>query len=96
MVLNPCLKSDVVNVFQHIYILKDEEEPKKLYYYVGKKDSMKFTLINSCHIRKIMMLEGDFDEVFKNFLFDQLAVDFIRNRGYTVVPFLRKYIEEFK
>lgn len=96
MVLNPCLKSDVVNVFQHIYILKDEEEPKKLYYYVGKKDSMKFTLINSCHIRKIMMLEGDFDEVFKNFLFDQLAVDLIRNRGYTVVPFLRKYIEEFK
>ena len=96
IVLNPCLKSDVVNVFQHIYILKDEEDPNKLYYYVGKKEPMKFTLVNACHIRRITVLEGALDDDFKKFIFDQLSVNFIRNNDYTVVPFLRKYIEEFK
>lgn len=96
VVFNPCLKSDVVKVFQHIYVLKDEEDPKKLYYYVGKKNSMKDTLVNSCHIRKITMLNGELDDDFKKFILDQLSVNFVRNNDYTVVPFLRKYIEEFK
>lgn len=96
IVFNPCLKSDVVKVFQHIYTLKDEESSKKLYYYVGKKESMKFTLVNSCHIRKITMLNGELDDDFKKFILDQLSVNFVRNNDYTVVPFLRKYIEEFK
>lgn len=96
IVLNPCLKSDVVKVFQHIYTLKDEEDPNKLYYYVGKKEPMKFTLVNACHIRRITVLEGALDDDFKKFIFDQLSVNFIRNNDYTVVPFLRKYIEEFK
>lgn len=42
------------------------------------------------------MLEGDFDEDFKDFIFDQLRVDFVRNKEYTVLPFTRKYINEFK
>lgn len=96
VVFNPCLKSDVVKVFQHIYTLKDEEGSKKLYYYVGKKEPMKFTLVNACHIRRITVLEGALDDDFKKFIFDQLSVNFIRNNDYTVVPFLRKYIEEFK
>lgn len=96
IVLNPCLKSDVVKVFQHIYTLKDEEDSNKLYYYVGKKEPMKFTLVNACHIRRITVLEGALDDDFKKFIFDQLSVNFIRNNDYTVVPFLRKYIEEFK
>ena len=96
VVFNPCLKSDVVKVFQHIYTLKDEEESKKLYYYVGKKEPMKFTLVNACHIRRITVVEGALDDDFKKFIFDQLSVNFIRNNDYTVVPFLRKYIEEFK
>ena len=96
VVFNPCLKSDVVKVFQHIYTLKDGEDPKKLYYYVGKKEPMKFTLVNACHIRRITVLEGALDDDFKKFIFDQLSVNFIRNNDYTVVPFLRKYIEEFK
>lgn len=96
VVFNPCLKSDVVKVFQHIYTLKDEEDSKKLYYYVGKKEPMKFTLVNACHIRRITVLEGALDDDFKKFIFDQLSVNFIRNNDYTVVPFLRKYIEEFK
>lgn len=96
VVFNPCLKSDVVKVFQHIYTLKDEEDSKKLYYYVGKKEPMKFTLVNACHIRRITVVEGALDDDFKKFIFDQLSVNFIRNNDYTVVPFLRKYIEEFK
>lgn len=96
VVFNPCLKSDVVKVFQHIYTLKDEEDLNKLYYYVGKKEPMKFTLVNACHIRRITVLEGALDDDFKKFIFDQLSVNFIRNNDYTVVPFLRKYIEEFK
>ena len=96
IVFNPCLKSDVVDVFQDIYILNDEKNSKNLYYYVGKKDCMKFNLNTSCHIRQIRMLEGDFDEDFKDFIFDQLRVDFVRNKEYTVLPFTRKYINEFK
>ena len=96
IVFNPCLKSDVVDVFQDIYILNDEKNSKNLYYYVGKKDCMKFNLNTSCHIRQIRMLEGDFDEDFKYFIFDQLRVDFVRNKEYTVLPFTRKYINEFK
>lgn len=96
VVFNPCLKSDVVKVFQHIYTLKDEEDLNKLYYYVGKNEPMKFTLVNACHIRRITVLEGALDDDFKKFIFDQLSVNFIRNNDYTVVPFLRKYIEEFK
>lgn len=95
IVFNPCLKSDVVDVFQDIYILNDEKNSKNLYYYVGKKDCMKFNLNTSCHIRQIRMLEGDFDEDFKDFIFDQLRVDFVRNKEYTVFPFTRKYINEF-
>ena len=96
IVFNPCLKSDVVDVFQDIYILNDEKNSKNLYYYVGKKDCMKFNLNTSCHIRQIRMLEGDFDEDFKDFIFDQLRVDFVRSKEYTVLPFTRKYINEFK
>lgn len=95
IIFNPCLKSDVVDVFQNIYILNDEKNSKNLYYYVGKKDCMKFNLNTSCHIRQIRMLEGDFDEDFKNLIFDQLRVDFVRNKDYTVLPFTRKYINEF-
>ncbi len=57
---------------------------------------MKFTLVNACHISRITVLEGALDDDFKKFIFDQLSVNFIRNNDYTVVPFLRKYIEEFK
>lgn len=41
------------------------------------------------------MLEGDFDEDFNDFILEQLRVDFVRNKEYTVVPFARKYLNEF-
>lgn len=91
IVLNPCLKSDVVKKLQNINIIKDADA---LYYYVGKKKSVKYDLNTSCHIRQIIMLEGDFDEDFNQFIFDQLRVDFVRNKEYTVLPFTRKYINE--
>lgn len=56
---------------------------------------MKFDLNTSCHIRQIIMLEGDFDEDFNDFILEQLRVDFVRNKEYIVVPFARKYLNEF-
>lgn len=92
IVLNPCLKSDVVKNLQNINVIKDGDG---LYYYVGKKKSMKFDLNTACHIRKMILLDGDFDEAFNNFILEQLRVDFVRNEEYTVLPFIRKYINEF-
>lgn len=92
LVLNPCLKSDVVKDFQNINVIKDGDG---LYYYVGKRKGMKFDLNTACHIRKMILLEGDFDEAFNNFILEQLRVDFVRNEEYTVLPFIRKYINEF-
>lgn len=43
----------------------------------------------------MILLEGDFDEAFNNFILEQLRVDFVRNEEYTVLPFIRKYINEF-
>lgn len=92
IVLNPCLKSDVVKNLQNINIIKDVDG---LYYYVGKKKSMKYDLNTACHVRKMILLEGDFDESFNDFMLEQLRVDFVRNEEYTVLPFIRKYINEF-
>ena len=77
---------------QNINVIKDGDG---LYYYVGKKKSMKFDLNAACHIRKMILLDGDFDEAFNNFILEQLRVDLVRNEEYTVLPFIRKYINEF-
>ena len=96
IVLNPCLKSDVVKILQSIHILQDETNPNTCYYYVGKKDSMKFNLHTSCHLRSIMHLSGEKNEDILNMIFNMLRVDFVRNGEYTVLPFINKYINEFK
>ena len=96
IVLNPCLKGDVVKLFQSVNILKDAYNEHVSYYYVGKKDVMKSDLKNSCHIRRVTVLEGEKDDWFINYIYDQLCVDFVRNGEYTVLPFINKYINEYK
>lgn len=61
----------------------------------GKVKLYTFIINTACHIRKMILLEGDFDEAFNNFILEQLRVDFVRNEEYTVLPFIRKYINEF-
>lgn len=100
IVLNPCLKSDVVDIFQSIHILSDVFDHYSVYYYVGSKYTMQFDLVNANSIRKITFLNGEVDEERNREMIEviisMMSVDFVRNGEYTVLPFVNKYLKEFR
>jgi hypothetical protein len=61
-------------------------------YYVGSKQSMKVNYPNACRMRKVISL-GDTIE-YENML-PLMAVEFVRNSQYTVLPFPFKYLREY-
>lgn len=65
----------------------------KLYYFVGTKStSLNLSLHNACLIREVVATGG---EIFFEQLMKLLAVEFVRNGQYTVLPFPFKYLNEY-
>lgn len=74
--------------------LPDYEETPSFYYYVGtKRASLQGSIHNACAIRKVVSYSGDIE--FSELL-PLMAVDFVRNKQYTVLPFPFKYLREWK
>ena len=73
---------------KHFY----SEDKEKLYYFVGTKNkSLQMSLNNACVLREVVATGG---EIIIDDLMKLLAVEFVRNGQYTVVPFVFKYINE--
>ena len=68
-----------------------EYNENDLYYYVGPKTTAKDKVSRACTIRQVRA-EREFPS--PNLLFSMMAVDFVRNGQYTVVPFPIKYLRE--
>lgn len=72
----------------------DYEGTPSLFYFVGtKKASLKTSIHNACAVRKVVSQTGLIE--YKE-LFPLLAVEFVRNKQYTVIPFPFKYLREWK
>ena len=64
----------------------------KLYYFVGTKDkALQQSINNACILREVITTG---EQIFMKDLFQLLAVEFVRNGQYTVVPFPFKYLNE--
>ena len=68
-----------------------EYNKNDLYYYVGSKSVAKDKVSRACTIRQVRA-EREFPS--PDLLFSMMAVDFVRNGQYTVVPFPIKYLRE--
>ena len=62
-----------------------------LYYYVGSKTTAKDKVSRGCPIRQV---RAESELPSPDLLFSMMAVDFVRNGQYTVVPFPIKYLRE--
>ncbi len=71
------------------YFYKDN----KLYYFVGLKNkNLNLSIPNACTIREV---ESTTENIFFEEMLELLAVDFVKNGFYTVIPFPFKYLREF-
>ena len=62
------------------------------YYYVGSKATAKDKVSRACAIRQV---RAENELPSPDLLFSMMAVDFVRNGQYTVVPFPIKYLQEY-
>lgn len=78
--------------FESVLDIKYFYHGDKLYYFVGTKDkALQQSINNACILREVITTG---DEIFMQDLFQLLAVEFVRNGQYTVVPFPFKYLNE--
>lgn len=98
--INPEMKSkknSEIYMLNNIFDIKyyeciNYEGRKEFRYYVGTKEaSLKHSVHNACVIRKVI---SHIDEIEFKGLLPLLAVDFVRNNQYTVLPFPFKYLRE--
>lgn len=61
------------------------------YYYVGSKTTAKEKVSRGCTIRQV---RAESELSTPDLLFSMMAVDFVRNGQYTVIPFPIKYLRE--
>ena len=69
-----------------------EYNEKDLYYYVGSKATAMNKVSRGCLIRQV---RAESELPSPDLLFSMMAVDFVRNGQYTVVPFPIKYLREY-
>ena len=62
------------------------------YYYVGSKATAKDKVSRACAIRQV---RAENELPSPDLLFSMMAVDFVRNSQYTVIPFPIKYLREY-
>ncbi len=70
----------------------DKWDDDSFYYFVGSKNTAKDRVPRACPIRRVTSVVEPFS---RKFLFSMLAVDFVRNGQYTVIPFPLKYLREY-
>lgn len=97
IILNPVLRSDEMKLYQQIHSLKVENDPHSIIYYVGKKNSVKQVVDKALHIRKITVVNKTAEEMHEtlDLILQQLVVDFVRLGDFTVLPFAKKYMNEY-
>ena len=71
--------------------MNDYLDGKAFVYYVGAK-SKKRSYPNACCMRKVISLG---DHIIYEELLPLMAVEFVRNNQYTVLPFPYKYLREY-
>lgn len=69
-----------------------EYNKNDLYYYVGSKSVAKDKVSRACTIRQV---RAERELPAPDLLFSMMAVDFVRNSQYTVIPFPIKYLREY-
>ena len=75
------------------YACQDHLGTKEFHYFVGTKRKMlQSSLHNACIVRKVLSTG---DSINFQVLLPLLAVDFVRNNQYTVLPFPFKYLREY-
>lgn len=78
--------------FSALLDIKYFHDNGKVYYFVGTKSkALRTSVHNACLLREVTSTG---DELLLDDLFKMLAVEFVRNGQYTVVPFLFKYLRE--
>lgn len=100
MVLPECKNTDFEDMYWlenvldiKYYIDNDHLGRPEFHYFVGTKRKMLQTsLHNACIVRKVISMEDAID--FQKLL-PLMAVDFVRNNQYTVLPFPFKYLREY-
>lgn len=93
ILINPELKTGVkkFELFESMLDIKYYSKDNDIYYFVGvEAKDIKQSFRNACVIRKVV---ADETNEFKSII-NLLAVDFVKNGQYTVVPFPFKYINE--
>lgn len=83
--------SNLLNI-QYKYNENDYEDGQAFKYYVGAK-SKRLSYPNACCMRKVVSSGGslEFEEMLP-----LMAVEFVRNSQYTVIPFPYKYLREYQ
>ena len=71
---------------------RSEDRKNDLYYYVGSKNVPQNSVPRACTIRQV---RAENELPSPDLLFSMMAVDFVRNGQYTVVPFPIKYLQEY-
>lgn len=75
------------------YQLPDYQNIPTFYYFVGpKRTSLQNSINNACAVRKVVSETG---EIEYRELLPLMAVEFVRNKQYTVLPFPFKYLREY-
>lgn len=87
---NELYMTNIVNIK---YFEKENEFEKSLNYFVGLKSLLNYKVDKSCIIRKIV---AENEIINSAELFSLMAVEFVRNGQYTVLPFPFKYLREYK
>ena len=77
---------------EKIQYYPDKWDDNSFYYFVGSKNGAKESVSRACTIRRVT---SDKETLSPEFLFSMLAVDFVSNGQYTVIPFPLKYLREY-
>jgi hypothetical protein len=94
--LHPALKSKrVINeYFEAVLDIKYFEKNDKYYYFVGTAEKMlRQSIHNACLLREVISIG---EKINMQDLLKLMAVEFVRNGQYTVLPFPFKYLSEIK
>ena len=84
---------NMTNLVSIKYFEKENEFEKSLNYFVGLKSLLNYKVDKSCVIRKII---AENEIINSKELLSLMAVEFVRNGQYTVLPFPFKYLREYK
>ncbi len=96
ILLHPTPKDESVRgeYFDAVLNIKYFEKEEKYYYFVGTAEKkLQQSLHNACLLREVISIG---EKINMQELLKLMAVEFVRNGQYTVLPFPFKYLNEIK